>query len=254
MSYPGGEEDELNHDEVVHDGEYVEHVHEDEYVEEEQLVLAEEDDDLPWLEADEYEEDSGFDWSLIRFAAMAVVALAVLLGLIWWLTRDRPDPALVADGSTIEAPDGPYKERPSDPGGAEVAGTGDQAFAVAEGESTRGRIGEGEARPGIDREQASTSPAAGASPTATPSASASADSAGAAYVQIGAFASRADAQAAWSTATQRYSALSGMRNRIVEAEVNGATVYRLQAIAGSRDAGEATCRAIRNAGGDCYLR
>ena len=45
-----------------------------------------------------------------------------------------------------------------------------------------------------------------------------------------------------------------MRHRIVEAEVNGATVYRLQAIAANREAGDAACRSIRNAGGDCYIR
>ena len=246
MAYPGGEEDELEHGEAVHH---------DEHVEEERLDLADDDDDLPWLDADDYEEESGFDWSLIRFAAMAVVALVVLLGLIWWLTRDRADPELVADGSTIEAPAGPYKQRPDDPGGAEVEGTGDQAFEVAEGQSTRGRIGgsDNAPRPSIDRQQ-ETDGEASPAPSASPSASASSGSSGAAYVQIGAFASRADAQTAWTSAVQRYSALSGMRNRIVEAEVNGATVYRLQAVAGSREAGEATCRAIRNSGGDCYLR
>ena len=240
MAYPGGDENEHG----IEGDTYADTSH----VEEERLDLADDDDELPWLEADEYEEEGGFDWSLIRFAAMAIVALVVLLGLIWWLTRDRPDAELVADGSTIEAPEGPYKQRPDDAGGTEVEGTGDQAYAVAEGESTRGRIADGDPRPSIDRDQDTEEeePEASAEPAA--------DSGSATYVQIGAFASRSDAQGAWNSAVQRYSALSGMRNRIVEAEVNGATVYRLQAVAGSREAGDATCRAIRNAGGDCYIR
>ena len=78
--------------------------------------------------------------------------------------------------------------------------------------------------------------------------------AGTVFVQIGAYTSRSDASEAWVNARGRYSVLSGLSNRIVEAEVNGARVYRLQAISPNRDAGDATCRAIRNAGGDCYLR
>lgn len=217
---------------------------EEAYEAEEQLLLQDDDDALPWLEDDgDYEDEGGFDARLIWFALIGLLVIAVILFGAWWLLRDRPDAELVADGTTIEAPDSPYKERPEDPGGREVAGTGDTAYEVAEGQATRGMLAENAPTPAPsidivqgDEEAEESAPA------------------GAAFVQIGAFTSRSDAQDAWVSARGRYSVLSGMRSRIVEAEVNGATVYRLQAIAPSREAGDATCRAIRNAGGDCYIR
>lgn len=247
MTHPGDEENNLEHD--------LGEAGENSWAEdEEQLTLADEDEDLPWLEADEYEEEGGFDWRLIVYALLGLAVVGALLAAIWLFTRDRPDPELVADGSTIEAPEGAYKQRPDDAGGAEVAGTGDQAFEVAEGESTRGRIADGDedssaARPGIDRDQTGSSAESGSSEAAS-----SADSSGAVYVQIGAFGSESDAETAWNSATGRYSVLSGMRHRVVEADVNGAKVYRLQVITGDRSTADATCRAIRNAGGDCYIR
>ncbi len=114
--------------------------------EEEQLALANEDEDLPWLEADDYEEEQGFDWRLITHALIGLAVLARCWRRSWWFTRDRADPELVADGSTIEAPEGAYKQRPDDAGGAEVEGTGDQALKWPRVESARGRIDSGDAR------------------------------------------------------------------------------------------------------------
>lgn len=218
---------------------------EDTYEAEQQLAL-EDDDSLPWLEDDgEYEDEGGFDARLIWFALLGLLVIGGLLLAAWWILHGQADPELVADGSTIEAPDGPYKERPEDPGGREVAGTGDTAYQVAEGEAQRGRLSdEGEEAPRHETEVAE----------AEPSETQETASSDAVYVQIGAFTSRSDANQAWVDASNRYSAISGMRHRVVEAEVNGARVYRLQVIAADRATGDATCRSIRNAGGDCYIR
>lgn len=213
------------------------------YETEEQLALDDDDGSLPWLEDDEYyEEEGGFDGRLIWGGLLAFMVLAALLLAGWWFSRDQADPELSPDGSTIEAPEGAYKQAPENPGGRQVEGTGDTAYQVAEGESQRGILADdGEvAAPSIDRDQGSSE--------------SESDNAGAVYVQIGAFTSRSDADQAWATASSRYSGISGMRHRVVEAEVNGATVYRLQAIAADRAAGDAACRSIRNAGGDCYIR
>ncbi|MBH5323337.1 SPOR domain-containing protein [Aurantiacibacter sediminis] len=215
---------------------------------EEQLALADEDEDLPWLEGDDYEDEGGFDFRLIGIAVVGLLVVAAALFGVWWFTKDTPDAELIADGSTIEAPEGAYKQRPEDPGGRDVSGTGDQAFQVAEGESTRGRIeasdgGDSNARPSIDRNQDGVSGSRGET-----------EATGGAYVQIGAFGSRSDAQTAWSSASNRFSALSGLRYRIVEAEVNGADVFRLQAVASDRSAADSVCRSIRASGGDCYVR
>src|SRR5690606_6923850 len=101
---------------------------------------------------------------------------------------DRGEDELLADGSVIEAPDEPYKTRPEDAGGREVAGTGETSFKVAEGRTVEGRIaGSGVApAPSIDREQAD----AGAADAEAPSS--------AIGVQVGAYSSRAAAEAGWS--------------------------------------------------------
>ncbi|MWV27345.1 SPOR domain-containing protein [Aurantiacibacter rhizosphaerae] len=218
------------------------------YTAEEQLALSDEEDSLPWLEDDgDYEDEGGFDARLIWFTIVGLLVLGAILVGAWWLLRDRPNSELVADGTVLEAPDGPYKERPENPGGRQVEGTGDTAYQVAEGEAQRGRLADAEpdaARPSIDVAQGEDDEA---EKEAAPPA-------GSVFVQIGAYTSRADASQAWVEARSRYSAVSGLNHRIVEAEVNGAKVYRLQVIAANRAAGDATCRAIRNAGGDCYIR
>jgi hypothetical protein len=100
----------------------------------EQLALADSEERLPWLESDDDDEQPGVDTGrIVAFAAVGLLAVVLLLGLLWWFTGDRTDEDLVADGSTIEAPDEPYRTRPTDRGGTVVAGTGETSFEVAEG-------------------------------------------------------------------------------------------------------------------------
>src|SRR5215207_10659264 len=88
---------------------------------EEQLALADGEERLPWLASeDEYEQPGVDTGRIIAFGAVGALVLIVLLGGLWWFTGDRTDEALVADGSTIEAPDEPYRTRPDDPGGQQV--------------------------------------------------------------------------------------------------------------------------------------
>lgn len=233
----------------------------DEYTAEEELELRDEDESLPWLEsADDYEEDDGVDGSrLLMFALLGLAALVAIVGGIWWATNRAPDSAMVADGSTIENP-GDFKEKPENPGGAEVAGTGSVAPGVAEGQSSEGRIADGSAAaPSIDTAQ-SGSNAASATGTASGSNSGSTNSAGQAAasggvgVQIGAFSTRAKAEQGWKEAGSRYSALSGFKYRIVQGQADIGTVYRLQAVAGSRSAANSLCTKLKSAGGSCQVK
>src|SRR5690554_1549332 len=124
---------------------------------EEQLTLADEDERLPWLESDDdYEEPAVDTGRIVAFGAISLLALIVIIGAVLWFTSDRTRADVVADGSTIEAPDEPYKVRPDEPGGQQVAGTGETSFEVAEGNRVEGRIaGSGTVpAPSIDREQA----------------------------------------------------------------------------------------------------
>ena len=83
MVYPGDGEEDLENGTQA-----------ETWAEEEQLDLANEDEDLPWLEADDYEEEQGFDWRLITHALIGLAVVGAVLAAIWWFTRDRADPEL----------------------------------------------------------------------------------------------------------------------------------------------------------------
>ncbi len=212
---------------------------------EEQLALADGEERLPWLESEDDYEQPGVDTGrIVAFAAVGLLAVVLLLGALWWFTGGRTDEAMVADGSVIEAPDEPYRTRPDDPGGQQVAGTGDTSFEVGEGQSVEGRIaGSGDVpAPSIDRDQAAT-------PTAGPSAAA-----GSVGVQVGAYSSRAQAEAGWSQLSGRIAALQGRNHRVVQGTADSGTIYRLQALAGTVQEAETLCRSIKSQGGDCQVK
>ena len=106
-----------------------------------------EEERLPWLEDDDLvaERRGGGDTArLIGFALLGLLALAMIVGLLYWITNRGPDPALVADGGLIEAPEGPVKVRPDNPGGRTFEGTGDVAPGVGEGRTREARLAEEE--------------------------------------------------------------------------------------------------------------
>lgn len=213
---------------------------------EEELALAD-DERLPWLESDDdYEEPAVDTGRIVAFAGGSLLVLALIVGGIWWATtRDAPSGEAVADGSVIEAPDEPYRTRPDDPGGREVAGTGDTSFEVAEGRQVEGRIAAPPA----------TAPATPASKIVEDGgASASAGASSGVGVQVGAYSTRAAAEAGWSTLANRIGPLQGRGHRIVEATIDSGRIFRLQALAGSAGEAETLCREIKAAGGDCQVK
>jgi hypothetical protein len=210
---------------------------------EEQLALADGEERLPWLESDDEDEQPGVDTGrLVAFGAVIGLALVLLLGALWYFTRDSADEALIADGGVIEAPDEPYRTRPDDPGGQQVAGTGDTSFEVGEGRAVEGRIAGGAPVPSIDREQADA-PAAAATPASRGIG-----------VQVGAYSSREDAETGWTTLSGRIEALKGRNHRVVQGTADSGTIYRLQAVAGTVAEADTLCRSIKSQGGDCQVK
>lgn len=226
----------------------------DERLETEQLELTEEDERLPWLESaedDDYQSHyDGYDTGkvLIMFV-LGLVALAALVGAIWWFSNRSPDPELVADGSVVAAPSEPYKVAPKDPGGKTFDGTGDSSFAVSEGQNRPAQLG-GPAAP----------PAAAPAvvPTAAPTAAAKAGApaaAGGVGVQVGAFSSQAKAEEGWSKlVAQAGGALGGVSHRVVAGTADNGTIYRLQAVAPDSASANALCGRLKGAGIACQVK
>ena len=233
---------------------------------EDELDLTE-DDSLPWLESDEEETGGGFDLSqFVGFAVILLALLGALLFGIWYFSNQSSDRDLVADGSTIEAEDGPYKVKPDEPGGKEFEGTGNVAPGVGEGETPDGRMadsssggnagasssGDG-AKPSISTR--SSSEGAGSSGgAAVASGAGSAASATGVGVQVGAYTNKADAEAGWKRLTASSDALNGVRYRVVKGTADFGTVYRLQAVPGDRAAADKLCSALKADGLPCQVK
>ncbi|WP_374530416.1 SPOR domain-containing protein [Novosphingobium sp.] len=227
--------------------------HDDDMLETRQLDLAEPEERLPWLESsdDDYEDDEGSETGrLLGFMVMGLVVLAAIVGGIWWATHRGPDPALVADGSTIKAPDQPYKEAPKDPGGKTFDGTGDSSFAVSEGQNRPAKLGD---QPAPVTPPAPPAQTAAAAPGAKPAAAAPAS--GGVGVQVGAFSSQSAAETAWNKlVTQSNGALAGVSHRVIAGSADIGTVYRLQAVAPDAAAANTLCGKLKGAGISCQVK
>ena len=235
----GGREDEEQWDEHELDGSARE-------AEAGQLSLDAGEERLPWLESDDDYQEQGVDTARIVGLALAgLLLVGVVIGGLWWFTGPRSDSGLVADGSTIAAPEGPIKTRPDDPGGKTFAGTGDSSFAVGEGQEREAVLAsEVEPRPSIDA----------ATVENTQEAAAAAPKAGGVGVQVGAYSSRARAEQGWSTLVQRHSALQGVPHRVIEGEADIGRVFRLQAVAANRTTADSICSRIKAGGGSCQVK
>lgn len=214
-----------------------------------QLTL-DEDERLPWLESgdDDEEEQRGGSGRLLGLALMALVALLVIIGLIWWLGHRSEKSDGLAAGGTIEAPATPYKTRPETPGGKEFAGTGDTSFKVGEGSAIDGKLATNDLpKPSIDATQGAEDgkSALGADETAT---------VGGVGVQVGAYTSKEAAQAGWTTLYTANEALHGFKYRIVQGRADIGNVYRLQAVTGDAASAESLCARLKAGGAACQVK
>lgn len=212
------------------------------------LDLDDDDPPLPWLQGDD--DDSEFEGSgigqTIGFVVLGLMAIGLVVGGIWWVTNKSDDQVLVADGSTIAAPKTPYKEKPENPGGKVFAGTGDTSFGISEGQKRPARLGEGEAaQPGFT--PAKPVPVANGKP-AVP-----ADVAGVG-VQVAAYSNQKQAEDGWTSLSQKYEALSGVKHRVVQGQADIGTVYRLQAVAPDAAAARELCGKLKAAGLNCQVK
>ena len=225
---------------------------------------------LPWLESDDdLDYEPGLPTGrLVLFGLLALALLAVLVGGIWWLfgrEAGAPEP----DGSVIAAPEEPYKVRPENEGGKTFEGTGDTSFAVGEGQTREGRLAERSPTPTPAASETpaaptpsiastiSDEPAAAPAPKPTPKpepAPATPQVAAGTAVQVGAFPRRDVAEDAWQRLTRQTEALSGVRHRVVEAQVDIGRVYRLQALPGDRASAQRLCDALKSDGLACFVK
>jgi hypothetical protein len=212
------------------------------------------DADFPWLQAVDDEDDAPRLSARKMLAAIAVVLLAAALvaGTLFWLGRQSG-----AEGSgapeLIRAEPGPYKIKPPEPGGLDVAGDSGTAYATSAGEETDAELDLGAVpeEPIARPQPAEPAPAADTPAGAEKRAAEPAASSGPAgsTVQLGFYPSQAAANAAWDTLSGRFSAVAGA-GKIVVPYQGG---YRLRAALGSPADATRACQLLKIAGEACFV-
>ena len=213
------------------------------------------DEQLPWLEAVDDEDAAGGMSARRMLATVAAVLLAaaVISATFFWLGRQ--DGSAAGGPELIRAAPGPYKVRPADPGGLDVAGESETAFQTSAGEDRDSRLNL-EALPA----QPATPPAA-EEPKRLPSnetkeplaqeppAAAQPTGGAGSVVQLGAYRNQAQAERAWTSLSSRFPSVAALSKMVVP--YSGG--YRLRAGAGSPAAAREACQALRAAGENCFV-
>jgi len=219
------------------------------------------DQGLPWLEAvDDEDGPTGISAKkMLAAVMMVVVAAAIVAGTFFWLGRRDS----VVDGAPelIRAETTPYKSRPDDPGGLDVAGESETAFETSAGEDPDSALDLNKLPQGI--ELPPPAPIAGVpvkpepkklppAEISEPAPNDSAAGAGGPTVQLGAYASTIKAETAWGMLSSRFPEVASLNRSVVSATVNGKTVHRLRAV-GSVEQTRAACAALKAAGESCLV-
>ena len=210
---------------------------------------------LPWLDAveDEDEPPAVSASKMLAALAMVLVGVAIVAGTLFWLGRQDTGSG---PPQLIRAEAGPYKVRPDDPGGLDVAGDSGTAYATGAGEDSDAvldvsrlndiplpadepkRPPTNETREPVKPEPPKPAPV----PAPTPGAKGT-------VIQLGAYGSTAKAETAWRMLSSRFPAVAGL-NKIVVPFSGG---YRLRASADSAAEAQAACRAVVAGGENCFV-
>ncbi|MEO6581749.1 MAG: SPOR domain-containing protein [Sphingomicrobium sp.] len=213
------------------------------------------DGELPWLEAvDDEDGPRGFS-SRKMLAALLVVFAAVALIAATFFYLGRKDPAGLGAPELIRADLGPYKIKPADPGGLDVAGESETAFQTSAGEDTDAQLdldalpeeavarppkAEPKPTPTSETKALAAAPPASPEPAAGPAGS---------VIQLGAYKNAAQAERAWTALSTRFPSVKAMTKLVVP--YSGG--FRLRAGAASNSDARQACQALRVAGENCFV-
>ena len=208
------------------------------------------DEQLPWLEAvDDEDGPRGVSARRMLGAVLVVILAAVVVaGAFFWL--GQRDAEFAGAPELIKAEPGPYKVKPENPGGLDVAGESETAFQTSAGEETDAELDlsavpeQPVARPAEPKQApASDTPAAEEPAPAAPTGGSGS------VIQLGAFANRAQAERAWSALSARFPTIAAMNKMVIP--FSGG--IRLRAGAPSPAEARQACQMLKVAGENCFV-
>lgn len=206
------------------------------------------DGQLPWLQAvDDEDEPRGVSARKMLAALLIVlVAGALVAGTFFWL--GQRDAEVTGPPELIAAEPGPYKVKPTDPGGLDVAGESETAFQTSAGEDQDAQLD----LSAVPEQPIAAPPKPGpAVPTETPRPETPTSPTGGtgSVIQLGAFANQAQAERAWSALSARFPGIAAMSKMIIP--FSGG--IRLRAGAASPADARQACQTLKAAGENCFV-
>ena len=219
---------------------------------------ASDDGQLPWLAAVDDEDEPRGVSARKMLAALVVVLLAgvVVAAAFFWIGRRDAD--LNRPPQLIRAEPGPYKVKPPNPGGLDVAGESQTAFETSAGEDKDSQLDLTKLpgkpvpppKPEAKLEPKPVPPSETRKPVvAEPAPTPAPTGAKGTVIQIGAFANQAQAERAWAALSARFSSIAAM-NKLIVPFPGG---IRLRASAASPAEAKQACQALKAAGENCFV-
>ena len=212
------------------------------------------EDQLPWLQPVEDEDEPRGVSARKMLAALLVVLMgaAVVAAAFFWLgSREAP---VSGPPELIQAPPGPYKVKPPNPGGLDISAESETAFETSAGEDRDAQLDASKlpnataAKPTEEpKADASAKPAEPPKPEPAPEPKATGGTGS--VIQLGAFANKAQAERAWTALSSRFPSIAALNKMIVPFEHG----IRLRAGAASAADAKQACDTLKTAGENCFV-
>ena len=212
------------------------------------------EEQLPWLQPVEDEDEPRGLSARKMLAALLVVAMgaAIVAAAFFWLgQRDAP---VTGPPELIQAPPGPYKIKPPNPGGLDISAESETAFETSAGEDRDAQLDTSKLPSGTvvkapegPKTEASAEPAKPIKPEPTPEPKTTGGTGS--VIQLGAFANKAQAERAWTALSSRFPSIAALNKMIVPFEHG----IRLRAGAASAADAKQACDTLKAAGENCFV-
>jgi hypothetical protein len=209
---------------------------------------------LPWLQGVEDEDEPRGLSARKMLAALVVVLLAAGLVAATFFWLGRRDMAANGPPELIKAEAGPYKIKPPNPGGLDIAGESQTAFDTSAGEDKDSQLDLNAlpeapvAKPQPKPAPPPVAEAPKATPAPPPPVVHPAGGSGS-IIQLGAFANQAQAERGWAALSARFPQVAALNKLIVP--FSGG--IRLRASAGSAAEAKRVCQTLKAAGENCFV-